>query len=175
MLGFSHITWPLSQVTKGGAKEIFFGQKLSRRCLKNWNITSVVPQCSHYRTCNNHLRSRQMPLTMLLGHSLLNKGIQLHITVRHCSTQSANIPLMTKRCIPFYRLADNGSITFWGRKWSSTQTTDPYSSYRHKGSYRMITIKSGPHIYNSFIWTSGTRREAPIMLQIASADHRSWW
>ena len=24
MLGFSHITWPLSQVTKGGAKEKFF-------------------------------------------------------------------------------------------------------------------------------------------------------
>ena len=24
MLGFSHITWPLSQVTKGGAREKFF-------------------------------------------------------------------------------------------------------------------------------------------------------
>ena len=24
MLGFSHITWPMSQVTKGGAKEKFF-------------------------------------------------------------------------------------------------------------------------------------------------------
>jgi hypothetical protein len=24
VLGFSHITWPLSQVTKGGAKEKFF-------------------------------------------------------------------------------------------------------------------------------------------------------
>ena len=24
MLGFSHITWPLSQVTKGGVKEKFF-------------------------------------------------------------------------------------------------------------------------------------------------------
>ena len=24
VLGFSHITWPLSQVTKGGAREIFF-------------------------------------------------------------------------------------------------------------------------------------------------------
>jgi hypothetical protein len=31
MLGFSHITWPLSQVTKGGEKEIFCGQNLNRR------------------------------------------------------------------------------------------------------------------------------------------------
>ena len=27
MLGFSHITWPLSQVTKAGAKEKFFWSK----------------------------------------------------------------------------------------------------------------------------------------------------
>jgi hypothetical protein len=32
---------------------------------------------------------------------------------------------MTKRCIPLCRLADNGSITFWERKRSSTQTTNP--------------------------------------------------
>ena len=35
MLGFSHITWPLIQVTKGGAKEKKNGQKLSRRHLHN--------------------------------------------------------------------------------------------------------------------------------------------
>ena len=38
----------------------------------------------------------------------------------HSETLSTNIPLMTKRYIPFYRLAENGSITFWGRKRSST-------------------------------------------------------
>ena len=52
---------------------------------------------------------------------------------------------------------------FWGRIQSSTQITDPYSSYRHKGSCRTIAIRSGPHIYNSFILTSSTRREATIM------------
>jgi len=31
VLGFSHITWPLSQVTKGEAKEFFFGLKPNRR------------------------------------------------------------------------------------------------------------------------------------------------
>ena len=31
MLGFSHITWPLSQVTKGGAKAIFFWSKTQQK------------------------------------------------------------------------------------------------------------------------------------------------
>ena len=38
----------------------------------------------------------------------------------------------------------------------------------------MIAIRSGPHICNSFIWTSSTRKVAPIMLQTASTDHRLW-
>ena len=113
-------------------------------------------------------------MTMLLGQFLLNRGIDWHITLRHYLTQYGIIPIMTKKCIPLWKLVDNGRITFWGRKQSSTQSTGPYSSYRHKGSCRMIAIRSGPHICNSFIWTSSTRRVAPIMLQTASADHRSW-
>ena len=31
VLGFSHITWPLSQVTKGGVKEIFFWSKTQQK------------------------------------------------------------------------------------------------------------------------------------------------
>jgi hypothetical protein len=31
VLGFSHITWPLSQVTKGGAKKKFFGLKTQQK------------------------------------------------------------------------------------------------------------------------------------------------
>ena len=31
VLGFSHITWPLSQVTKGGAKTNSVGRNLNRR------------------------------------------------------------------------------------------------------------------------------------------------
>ena len=50
-----------------------------------------------------------------IGAVLTQQG---HLVAYHSeySTQSANIPLMTKKCIPLYRLADNGSITFWGRK-----------------------------------------------------------
>jgi hypothetical protein len=34
MLGFSHITWPLSQVTKEGAKEKLFWSKFQQRVLE---------------------------------------------------------------------------------------------------------------------------------------------
>ena len=70
-----------------------------------------------------------------IGAVLTQQG---HPVAYNSETLSANIPLIKKRCIPLYRLADNGSITFWGRKRSSTQTTDPCSSCRHKGSYRTI-------------------------------------
>jgi hypothetical protein len=34
VLGFSHITWPLSQVTKGGAKEKFFWSESQKKAFK---------------------------------------------------------------------------------------------------------------------------------------------
>jgi len=120
VLGFSHITWPLSQVTKGGEKEKFFWSKSQQRTFTELKLASALHQCSHYHTFNNHLISRQMSLTVLLGLSLLNRGIQWHITVRHFVTQSRSIPLMTKRCFPLYRPTINGSIIFWRRKRSST-------------------------------------------------------
>ena len=48
-------------------KKNSFVLNLNRRNSHIWNITSSLHQCSHYQTCNNHLRSRQMPLTILLG------------------------------------------------------------------------------------------------------------
>jgi len=94
--------------------------------------------------------------------------------VRHFQTQCESIPPMKKKCIPLCRLTINRSITLRGRKWWSTQTTNPYSSYRHKGSCRMIAIRNGPHTWNNSIWTLSTRRETPIMLQTTSTDHQSW-
>jgi hypothetical protein len=34
VLGFSHITWPLSQVTKGGDKEKHFGLNINKACVE---------------------------------------------------------------------------------------------------------------------------------------------
>ena len=65
-----------------------------------------------------------MPLDYAIGAVLTQQG---HLVAYHSETLSANIPLMTKRYIPLYRLVGNGSITFWERKRSSTQTIDPYS------------------------------------------------
>ena len=45
MLGFSHITWPLSQVTKGGAREKLFWSEPQKKAfaeLKNCLCSAVV-------------------------------------------------------------------------------------------------------------------------------------
>ena len=148
MLGFSHITWPLSQVTKGGAKEKFFWSETQQK---------AFTELKHCLYCAPMLTlpDLQQPFEIqtdasdyAVGEVLTQLG---HPVAYQNGTLSKNIPLMTKRCIPLYRLADNGSITFWGRKQSSTQTINPCISYKHKGSYRTITIRSGRHIYNSFI------------------------
>ena len=52
--------------------------------------------------------------------------------MRHYPTQSTNIQLVTKRRIPLYRLADNGSITFWGRKQSSSYLQNFHLNIKHK-------------------------------------------
>jgi hypothetical protein len=151
VLGFSHITWPLSQVTKGGAKEKSFFSESQQKAFEYLKHRLCSAPVLTLPDLQQHLRSRHMPQTMILGQSLLNRGIRWRITVRHSPTQCGSIQLMTKRCNALCRLPDNGSITFWERKRSSTQTTDPCSSYRHKGSCRMIAIRSGPHTCNSSI------------------------
>ena len=86
-----------------------------------------------------------------IGAVLTQQG---HPVAYHSETFSDTVqkyPTYDKECIPLCKHVENGSITFLGRKQSSTQTTNPYNSYRHKGSCRTITIKSGPHICNSFI------------------------
>jgi hypothetical protein len=141
VLGFSHITWPLSQVTKGGAKEKLFWSESQQKAFTELK----------HRLCSAPvltLPDLQQPFEIetdasdyAIGAVLTQQG---HPVAYHSETLSdtvQSIPLMTKRCIPLCRPADNGSITFWGRKRSSTQTTDPCSSYRHKGSCRMIAIR----------------------------------
>ena len=44
-----------------------------------------------------------------IGVVLTQQG---NLVAYHNETLSTNIPLMIKRCIPLYRLAGNGSITF---------------------------------------------------------------
>jgi hypothetical protein len=53
---------------------------------------------------------------------------------------------------------------------SSTLITSLYSSYRHRGSCRMTTIKSGTHTCNSSISTLSIRHGAQIMSLTGSVD-----
>jgi hypothetical protein len=70
---------------------------------------------------------------------------------------------MTNKCILLCKPTVNGSITFWERRQSSTLIISLCNSYRHRGSYITIAIKSGPHTYNSSISTSSKRRGAKIV------------
>ena len=102
---------------------------------------------------------------------------QVHPMAYHNETLSDTVqkyPTYEKEMYSIVQVVVNESITLWGRKQSSTQTTNLCSSYRHKGSCRMIAIRNGRHTYNDSIWTLSTRMGTPIMLQTASFNHHSW-
>eukprot|EP00253_Pinus_taeda_P024345 PITA_24345 len=86
VLGFSHITWPLSQVTKGMKAKLFWLENQQKAFVEFKHHLCSTP-ISHYETCNNHLRLRHMPPTMLLVQFLLSRDIQWLTTVRHFQTQ----------------------------------------------------------------------------------------
>jgi hypothetical protein len=47
MLGFSHITWPLSQVTKGGAKAKFFWSEISTEDVHRIETSPLLCSSAH--------------------------------------------------------------------------------------------------------------------------------
>jgi hypothetical protein len=109
VLGFSHITWPLSQVTKGGAKEKFFWSESQQKAFVE---TKHRLCCAPVLT----LPDLQQPFEIETDASDYAIGAfltqQSHSMAYHSATRSESIPLMTKKCIPLCRLVDNGSITF---------------------------------------------------------------
>ena len=88
MLGFSHITWPLSQVTKGGVREKFF-----------W----LEPQQKAFKELKNHLCSApvltlpdlQQPFEIETGASNYAIGVVLtqqgHRVAYHSDTLSNTV------------------------------------------------------------------------------------
>jgi hypothetical protein len=109
MLGFSHITWPLSQVTKGGAKDkLFWSESQQKAFLELKHGLCCAPLLT--------LPDLQKPFEIETDASDYAIGAvltqQRHPVAYHSATQYKIIPLMTKKCIPLCRLADNGRITF---------------------------------------------------------------
>jgi hypothetical protein len=105
---------------------------------------------------------------MLWVQFSLNTGIRWHTIVRHSSILFGNTPPMKRKCIPLYKHATNGNIRFWGKRQSYPPITSLYSSYIHRGNYRMIAIRSGPPTCNISISTSSIRHVSPVMLLTAS-------
>jgi hypothetical protein len=109
MLGFSHITWPLSQVTKGGAKEKFFWSESQQK---------AFVELKHHLCCAPILTlpDLQQPFEIetdasdyAIGEVLTQQG---HPVAYHSATLSESIPLMTKKCIPLCRLATMEALHF---------------------------------------------------------------
>lgn len=150
-----------------------FGCQFNSEFSSSWRIASIFHHYSHYHTCNNHLRLRQMPPTMLLVWFFLSMGIKWITTMRNFYTWSESTTLLRKKLIPLCRTTANGSITSRVRKRSSTYTTNLYSKYKLKGSCRMITIRNGLLICNSSFRTLSITMEALIMSLIASVGHWS--
>ena len=86
VLGFSHITWPLSQVTKGEVKEKLFWSETQQKVFAELKHRLCCVPVLTLPNLQQPFEIETDPLTMLLGQSLLNMGIQWHITVRHYRT-----------------------------------------------------------------------------------------
>jgi hypothetical protein len=112
MLGFSHIAWSLSQVTKSGGREKFMGGKDQQGSFDNLN----------HRLCSTPVLSLpdlQQPLDIdtdaydyVVVYFSLITVIRWHTIVRHSLIRSINTPPMTRKCIPLYKPVVNGNITF---------------------------------------------------------------
>jgi hypothetical protein len=173
MLGFSHIAWALSQITKGGGKVKFVWGRSQQQAFDD------LKQC----LCSTRILSLpnlQQPFEIETGASdyavgviLTQHGHPWPIIVRHYQMLSVSTLLMTKKCTPLCKPVASGDITFLGRRQSSTLIISHCSSCRHKENCRMITIKSGPHTCNNSTSTSSIKQEASIASLIASVDRQS--
>jgi hypothetical protein len=132
MLGFSHIAWDLSQVTRGSGKEIFVWGQSQQKYFGDLKNTCAQPHFSHYPTCNIRLRLRQMFQTMLWAQFSLIMDILWPIIVRHYQIRSISTTLTKKKCTPLYNNAASGGITFSIRRQSSTLIIILCSSCKHK-------------------------------------------
>jgi hypothetical protein len=172
-LGFSHIAWALSQITRGGGKEKFVWGRSQQQVFDDLKQPLCSAQYFHYQTYNNPLRSRQMLKTMRWASFSLITTTPWPIIVRHYQMLSISTLLMTKKCTPLCKPAASGDITFLGRRQSSTLIISHCSSCIHKENCRMFAIKGGPHTCSNSTSTSSIKQEAPIASLISSVDHQS--
>jgi hypothetical protein len=173
VLGFSHIAWALSQITRGGGKEKFawgWSQQQEFDDLKQRLCSAPVlslPDLQHPFEIETDASD------YVVASFSLSMATPWPIIVRHYLILSVSTLLTTKKCTPLCKHAASGDITFLGRRQSSTLIISHCSSCRHREKYRMTTIKSGPHTCSNSTSKSSIKQEAPIALLIASANYQS--
>jgi hypothetical protein len=112
VLGFSHITWALSQVTKGGCKAKFVWGRSQQKYFDDLKHRLCSSPVLTLPNLQQPFEIETMLLIMLLVSFSLNMVIQWPIIVRHSQMSSISTPPMTNKCIPSYNPVHQWSITF---------------------------------------------------------------
>jgi hypothetical protein len=131
MLGFSHITWALSQVTKGGEKAKFFwdmSQKKIFEDLKFLLFSSPIPIFPYMK---QPFDIETDALDYAIGAFLNYHGNPMAYHAETLSSDVYRYLSYKMRCTSLYRHVDSGIITLWERKGSSTLIIDLWNSCRH--------------------------------------------
>jgi hypothetical protein len=163
VLGFSHIAWALSQVTKGSGKEKFAWGQAQQQAFDDLK----------HHLCSTPLLSLpdlQQPFDIetdasdyVVGAVLTQHG---HPVAYHSETLSDIVrkyPTYDKEMYSIVKSCRQWKHYILGKETIITLITSLCSSYRHRGSCRTTAIKSGPHTYNSSISTSSIKHGAQIM------------
>jgi hypothetical protein len=132
VLGFSHIAWALSQITRGGGKAKF---------VWGWSQQQTFDDLKQ-RLCSTPILSLtdlQQPFKIETDASDYVVGVVLtqhgHPVAYHSETLSDVVrkyPTTTKKCNPLCKPSISGDITYLRRRQSSTLIISHYSSCRHK-------------------------------------------
>jgi hypothetical protein len=85
----------------------------------------------------------------VIGTVVTQHGHSVAYPMKHYMMLFTDTPPTTNICTPLCKHVDSGIITFSERKQSSTLIIGLYHSCRHKESYKMTTIISGPCTYNN--------------------------
>eukprot|EP00253_Pinus_taeda_P003145 PITA_03145 len=86
VLGFSHISWPLSQVTKGGAKAKFFWSEAQQKAFRELKDRLCTAPVLALPDLQQTFEVETDASDYAIGAALTQHGHQWHITVKHFQT-----------------------------------------------------------------------------------------
>jgi hypothetical protein len=129
MLGFFHIAWVLSLMTKGGGKKNFVWGKEQQRPFDDLKHRLCSTPVISFLDLQQPFKIETDASDYAIGAILTQHDHLKNTIVRHSEILSGNTPPMIRKCIPLYKHVVNGNITFLERRRSSTLITSLYSLY----------------------------------------------